>query len=72
MTTTKLPSEPRPIRMDPELAEAVDEIIKPLKGKDLEAAQAAVMDVYRSNASGKFAELLENYREAIEEAVTAP
>jgi hypothetical protein len=72
MTTSALPSETRPIRMDPELAVEIEKILKPLKGDDLERGRAAVMVVYRSSASGSFGQILEAYRTAIEEAVTAP
>lgn len=71
MTTSTLPTEPRPIRMDPELGERVEKILKPLKGKEREAADAAVMAVYQSGHTGSFSELLERYKSAIAEAVEA-
>lgn len=72
MKSTALPTEPKPIRMDPELANEVDKILKPLKGADLERAHEAVMKVYHSTTSGSFEQIFEAYRSAIEEAVTAP
>lgn len=71
MTTSALPTEPRPIRIDPELGERLEEILKPLNGKQREAADAAVMEVYQSGHTGSFAELVELYESAIAEAVEA-
>lgn len=72
MTTAALPTENRPIRLDPELSEEISKLLKPLKGRDREVADEAVMQVYRSSVMGSFGEILEAYRTAIEEAVTAP
>lgn len=69
MTTSALPTEKRPIRMDPELAAEVEKLLKPLKGKEREAADEAVMKVYQSGVSGSFGEILEAYQAAVEEAV---
>lgn len=66
-----LPTEQRPIRMDPELSERVEKLLEPLAGDDLERAHAAVMKVYHSGRSGSFDEILGHYRTAIEEAVAA-
>lgn len=66
---SNLPTEDRPLRMDPDLTAAVEKILKPYKGADLEKARAAVMTVYRSGASGLFADLVEQYRVAVNEAV---
>lgn len=70
--STALPTEKRPIRMDPELSSEIEKILKPLKGDDLGRAQEAVMKVYHSNVAGSFGDILEAYQTAIEEAVTAP
>lgn len=64
-----LPTEQRPLRMDPDLAKQVDGILKKYKGDDLEKAHQGVMKVYHSGQSGGFHEIVERYREAIEEAV---
>lgn len=66
-----LPTEQRPIRMDPELAEQVDALLKPFSGEKLDRAQAAVMKVYESGATGSFGEILERYEAAIEDATQA-
>jgi hypothetical protein len=58
--------------MAPELAAEVEKILKPLKGRDLDAGRSAVTRVYRSGMAGGFGDLVAAYREAIEEAVTAP
>lgn len=71
MTTSALPTEPRPIRMDPELGERIEKLLKPLEGKERKAADAAVMKVYQSGHTGNFAELVERYEMAIAEAVDA-
>lgn len=69
-TQTALPTEDRPIRMDPELAERVEEMLANFKGKEREKAQAAVKRVYDSSVTGRFHELVEAYEAAILEAVT--
>lgn len=71
MGATLLPTENRAISMDPELASEVEKLLKPLKGKDLEAARVAVGKVHRSPVSGSFGEILAAYKEAIDEAVKA-
>ncbi len=71
MSTAALPTEPQPIRLDPELADRIGKMLKPLKGEQLEAGQAAVMKVYRSGFAGSFGELVERYKAAIAEAVKA-
>lgn len=68
MTNTALPTEERPIRMDPELAAEVNKFLEPLSGKDLKKGRDAVMSVYNSGITGSFGELLAAYRSAIEEA----
>lgn len=69
MTTTKLPTEERPIRMDPELQEQVEKILKGYSGKKLESAQEAVRKVYAGGATGSFHEIVDTYRGAVQEAV---
>lgn len=71
MTTSTLPTEPRPIRIDPELGERIEKLLKPLTGDRRKAADAAVMEVYQSGHTGSFTELLELYESAIAEAVEA-
>lgn len=66
---TTLPTEQRPIRMDPELSERVEKILDRYSGSDLEKAQAAVMKVYHSGFAGSFGQLVERYDEAVREAV---
>ncbi|MFW6331496.1 MAG: hypothetical protein ACOC3J_07210 [Gemmatimonadota bacterium] len=66
---SKLPTEHRPIRMDPELATAVEAALEPYSGKDLEKAQKAVLGVYQSANPGSHADLVEQYSAAIAEAV---
>ena len=72
MTTgiSKLPREGRTIRMDPDLAQALEDILEPHTGKTLERAQAAIVRVRASGFQGSFGEILEAYRVAIEEAVS--
>ena len=69
MTSTTIPQETRPIRMDPDLNAAVEKLLEPYGGNDLELAQAAVVSVYHSSATGVFSELVERYEAAILEAV---
>lgn len=66
-----LPTEQRPIRMDPDLAKRVDSLLEPYDGEDLDHAQEAVMRVYQSPASGSFGQLVARYEAAIQEAVSA-
>lgn len=72
MMTSTLPTEDRPIRMAPDLAEEVEKLLEPLTGEDQEKGRDAVMQVYHSSVSGSFGTIVEAYRTAIEEAVTAP
>ena len=71
MTTTSLPKENRPVRMDPDLQAAVEGLLEPYKGDELELAQEAVMSVYRSPVQGVFSKLVKRYEAAILEAVGA-
>lgn len=67
--TTKLPTEDRPIQLSTELSEQVDAMLAPYKGDELELAQLAVLEVYKSGVEGSFHTIVERYREAIEGAV---
>lgn len=67
--TTALPTEDRPIQLDPELSSKVEEMLKPYSGRKLEAARAAVLKVYKSGFAGSFGAILGKYETAIEEAV---
>ncbi len=69
MTTTTLPQETRSIRMDPHLEAAVEKLLEPYQGKELERAQAAVVEVYHSSTVGVFGKLVGRYKTAILEAV---
>lgn len=70
MPATILPTEPRPIRMDPDLAAAIEQLLAPYSGKKLVAAQGAVMGVYHDRSIAlQFGELVERYRAAIAKAV---
>lgn len=69
MTTTLLPQETRPIRMDPDLSKAIEGLLEPYSGKELEIAQAAVVEVYHSALAGVFGDLVKAYEKAIREAV---
>ena len=62
-------TETRPIRVDPELQSFLDELLEPYKGKERDAAVAAVLKIYKSNAQGSFAELCMVYRDAVRLAV---
>lgn len=67
--TTKLPTEDRPIRLDPGISEQVELLLDPYTGEVLNRARKAVLKVYRSGYSGGFADIVNQYREAIEAAV---
>lgn len=62
---SKLPTESRPIRMDPDLASAIEHMIAPYTDKRLSSVQAAVYEVYRSPGSLPFSGWLEQYAKAI-------
>lgn len=63
--TSKLPRDTRAVRFDPNLAEALEEMLKPFSGKALEKAQGAVLTVRRSGFTGSFEQLLTKYEHAI-------
>lgn len=67
--TTKLPTDPRSMIRDADLAREVELMLKPYNGKRLELAQKAVRDVRSSGAVGTFTEMLGYYRTAITRAV---
>lgn len=66
---TKVPTAETPIRMDPALESALEDLLEPYEGEELELAQMAVREVYESDVQGSFGELMDAYREAVEEAV---
>lgn len=66
---SKLPLETRPLRLAPDIAAAVEEMLHSLSGKKLEAAQEAVLKVYQSRAQMDHVAWLRTYREAIAEAI---
>jgi hypothetical protein len=66
--TSKLPRDTRAVRFDPDLAEALEELLQPFTGKALEKAQAAVVQVRRSGFTGGFTELRAEYERAIRAA----
>ncbi|MDX1388274.1 MAG: hypothetical protein R3344_03745 [Acidobacteriota bacterium] len=73
MTTSILPTENKPIKIDPDGATALEKLIKPWLGTEHESAvYAAVRDVYSSGVQGSFAQIFGPdgyYAEAIAEAV---
>ena len=72
MTTTatsKLPTNERPIILDPDLAAAVEDLLQPYTGKNLERAQAAVRKVASGATQGTFSDLVAAYAAAIKGAV---
>lgn len=69
MSATKVPTDDKPLIRDPDLAKALDEILKPYDGKDLQKAQAAIRKVRQSGVQGPFSVIVETYRTAIEKAV---
>jgi len=68
-STSKLPSEVRPQRFDPDLAAALEDLLEPYNGKPLEKAQKAIVRLRQRGITGSFGELVAMYREAIEQAV---
>ena len=66
--TTKIPADSRSIRLDPDLAAALEKELASMSGAKLEKAQAAVLKVRRSGVTGSFARLLDVYRGAIKDA----
>lgn len=69
MTATKLPTDTRPLVQDPDLANAIEKLLEPYSGKQLEKAQAACRRVHGSNILGDFTQIVSAYETAIAEAV---
>jgi hypothetical protein len=67
--TSKLPTNDRPIIIDPDLAQAVDALLQPFNGEPLKRAQAAVRKVASSAISVPFSQLVDAYRAEIRQAV---
>lgn len=71
MTTTasKIPTESRPLKMDPDLAAFLEVELAPYSGKALERAQQAIVRVRQKGVSGTWSELTTVYHETIAIAV---
>jgi hypothetical protein len=65
-TLSKLPTITRAIKMEPDMAAAIERKLAPLSGQRLQRAQDAVRRVYNSGFQGSFAQLLAKYETAIE------
>lgn len=61
--------ESRPLRLAPEISRLVEQRLKPLNGKQLEAAQAAVLKVYGSGQQMAHEQWVKAYDTAITSAV---
>lgn len=68
---SKLPMESRPLKLAPEVTRAVEELLKPLTGKKLESAQAAVLAVYQSRQQMTLEQWVAAYSNAIQAAIGA-
>jgi hypothetical protein len=66
---SKLPTVTRPIKLDADMAKALERMLEPYSGKALERAQVAVRKVYGSGLTGTFEAMLAHYRAAISAAV---
>lgn len=66
---SKLPHDEKPVRMDPDLAQALESLLKPYKGEKLRRAQEAVLRVRKSGFTGQWSDLIAHYRAEIEKAV---
>ena len=62
-------TEQRPLRMDPEMSEAVESILKRYRGEKRKKAEAAAVKFYHSGVEGTFAELIEQLDAAVVAAV---
>lgn len=69
---SKLPMESRPLRLAPMIAKLIEDRLRPLSGKKLEAAQAAILTVYRSGKQGSHDEWVTWYLGAVNDAVKEP
>jgi len=67
--TSKLPTEGRPLKMDPDLAAFLEAELAPYSGKALERAQQAIVRVRQKGVSGTWDELTTVYRDMIAVAV---
>jgi hypothetical protein len=66
---SKLPLETRPLRLSPEVQKVVESKLAPLNGKDLKAAQDAVLGVYRSGHQMASEQWVNTYTSAIDTAI---
>lgn len=66
---TKLPTDARPLIQDPDLAAAVEALLEPYSGKQLERAHTAIRKVRASAVQGTFSTIVAAYQAAIEKAV---
>jgi hypothetical protein len=64
--TSKLPDT---LRFDPHLAEALEDLLRPHGGANLEKAQAAVVKLRKSGLQAPLSGLIAAYRDAIKAAV---
>lgn len=69
IATSKLPTNERPIILDPDLAAAVEDLLRPYNGQRLERAQAAVRKVASGATQGTFSDLVDTYAAAIKGVV---
>lgn len=65
----KLPLETRPLRLAPEVQKVVESRLQPLTGKRLEAAQDAILTVYRSGHQMASHQWVDAYTKAIDSAI---
>ena len=66
---SKIPVESRPLRLAPELAQSIEERLESLNGKELKAAQEAVLRVYQSGVQLPLEQWIARYDDAITNAV---
>lgn len=62
---SKIPMESRPLRLAPEVAKVVEKALTPLTGKNLEKAQAAVLQLYQSGQQMTIEQWVVAYEAAI-------
>jgi len=67
---SKLPMESRPIRLAPGVEREIEKLLRPLSGKKLESAQAAVLRVYRSGQQLPEEQWVAAYGQAIQTALS--
>ena len=68
---SKLPTDSRPMPLDPDLAARLEKVLAPLTGKKLEAAQKAIIKVRHSGLVGSWTQLTKGYEDAVHEAAGA-